>query len=171
MATKLVLAFKGDVMLGRGVNEAVRFEGPAWPWGNMGEPLKAADLRFINLECVIAAAGEPWSRTPKTFLFKADPVAMETLKLADIDFVALANNHSLDFEVEAMVEMLDRLDAAGIARAGAGRDLDEASRPGRLEAQGGRIAAISITDNEPVWAAAPGPPGVAYPSPPPAPRD
>src|SRR3989304_3806859 len=140
MATKLVLAFTGDVMLGRGVNEAVRFEGPAWPWGNMVEPLKAADLRVINLECVIAGAGEPWSRTPKTFLFKADPVAMETLKLADIDFVALANNHSLDFEVEAMVEMLDRLDAAGIARAGAGRDGSGAGGGGLFKTRGAQIA-------------------------------
>lgn len=162
MKDEVTLAFTGDVMLGRGVNEAMRLHGPDWPWGDMVGPLKGADLRFINLECVIAAAGRPWSRTPKTFLFKADPAAMETLKDAGIDFVSLANNHSLDFEEEALIEMLGRLDAAGIARAGAGRDLTEAAKPARLEARGRRIGVVSITDNEPVWAAAPGIPGVNY---------
>lgn len=149
-------------MLGRGVNEAVRLNGPQWPWGDMVDALKGADLRFINLECVITGSGRPWRRTPKTFLFKADPVAVATLKSAHIDFAALANNHSLDFEEEALIEMVGRLDAAGIARAGAGRDLSEAAKPAFIDAAGRRIAVISITDNEPAWAAAPGRPGVNY---------
>ncbi len=162
MDGRLTLAFTGDLMLGRGVNEAVRLNGPLWPWGDLLGPLKEADLRFVNLECVIARGGRPWERTPKTFLFKAEPAAVETLLAAGIDFAALANNHSLDFEEEGLLEMLERLDAAGIAKAGAGRDLAEASRPAFLDAPGVRIAVISITDNEPIWAAGPGRPGVNY---------
>jgi len=159
---KAVLAFTGDVMFGRGVNEMIGLKGAGYPWGDMTALLGGADLRLINLECVIAADGRPWSRTPKTFLFRADPIAIESLKLAGVDFVALANNHSLDFEAPALSEMVDRLDAAGIARAGAGRDLREATRPALLDAAGLTVAVISLTDNEPQWAAGPGRPGVNY---------
>lgn len=54
------IALIGDVMLGRLVdelvvgNESVR---PEDPWDAVLPLLAAADLRFINLECVISARG------------------------------------------------------------------------------------------------------------------
>jgi len=98
---ELVLAFNGDDML---------------------PLLKRADLRLINLECVIAENGKPGERTPKVFFFRADPHAIDVLKIAGIDYVSLANNHSLDFGEDAMLEMLGRLDKAGIAHAGGGQE-------------------------------------------------
>jgi poly-gamma-glutamate synthesis protein (capsule biosynthesis protein) len=58
--------------------------------------------------------------------------------------------------------MLDLLERAGIARAGAGRDRDEARRPALLEALGLRVAVVAFTDNEPGWAAQPDRPGTNY---------
>jgi len=49
---ELVLAFTGDVMLGRLVNEMIRHMGASYVWGDTLPLLKRADLRLINLECV-----------------------------------------------------------------------------------------------------------------------
>src|SRR5574341_2414082 len=52
MAEPVSIVLTGDVMLGRGVNEAIRRFGAAYPWGNVITHLKAADLTIVNLECV-----------------------------------------------------------------------------------------------------------------------
>jgi poly-gamma-glutamate synthesis protein (capsule biosynthesis protein) len=156
------LALTGDVMLGRLMNDAVGRWGPAYPWGDTLPLLRACDLRLINLECVIAESGEPWTRTSKVFHFRAAPAAMECLRQAQIDCVSLANNHVLDYGEAAFAEMLGRLKEAGIAYAGAGRNLAEASHPALLEAAEIRIAVLAFTDNQPEWAAAPARPGVRF---------
>src|SRR3990172_6750665 len=129
----LTIAFAGDVMLGRLVNEAIAVMGPAYPWGDPLPLLREADLRIVNLECVISEKGRPWSKTPKAFHFRADPTAIETLKIAGIDAVALANNHTLDFDEEGLLDMVSLLDEAGIAHTGAGRNLEEARRPAVIQ--------------------------------------
>jgi len=156
------LTLAGDVMLGRWVNEFIRAYGPAYPWGNMLPFLQHADLSLINLECVIARDGHPWTRTPKVFHFRADPSAIEVLRLAGIDCVSLANNHTLDFEEPALLETLELLEANGIAYAGAGRNSAEAQRPAFLQASGIKVAVVAFTDNEPAWAATATTPGVNY---------
>ncbi|HEX2729658.1 MAG TPA: CapA family protein, partial [Rubrobacteraceae bacterium] len=57
---------------------------------------------------------------------------------------------------------MKHLDAAGIRRAGAGRDPEEAARPALMEARGERVALVAFTDNEPPFAAAGGKPGTNY---------
>lgn len=156
------LILTGDVMLGRGVDESLRDRGPAHPWGDVLRLLREADLTVVNLECVIAAGGRPWSRWPKAFHFRADSVAIQSLRRAGVDCVTLANNHVLDYEEDAMLEMLDRLRRGEIAFAGAGRDLEEAGRPAMLEAPGVRVGVVAFTDNEPGWAARPDAPGTNY---------
>ena len=49
----ITLVLTGDVMLGRGVAEAIdrRLLRPEEPWGDVMPLLDAADLRIINLEC------------------------------------------------------------------------------------------------------------------------
>jgi poly-gamma-glutamate synthesis protein (capsule biosynthesis protein) len=159
---KVHLALAGDVMLGRLVNVAIERLGAAYPWGDFRPLLADADLTILNLECVIATDGRPWERTAKVFHFRADPIALESLRLAGVDGVILANNHVLDWEVESLFEMLLRLDEHKIVRVGAGRDHTEAERPAFLEAKGLRIGLVAFTDNEPGWAAGRYSPGTNY---------
>ncbi len=158
----ITVALTGDVMLGRLMNAVLHQEGAAYPWGNTLPLLQGADLTIMNLECVIAVGGTEWARWPKTFHFRADPIAVDALREAGTDCVLLANNHTLDCEYEGLLEMLDRLDAAGIARVGAGRNLVEARRPVLLESGGVRLGVLAFTDNEPGWAASPDHPGTNY---------
>ncbi|MBI4544617.1 MAG: CapA family protein, partial [Gemmatimonadetes bacterium] len=99
---------------------------------------------------------------PKVFHFGAPPEAVEVLRAAGIRLVCLAINHVLDFEEQGLFDTLAHLDAAGIARAGAGPDAAEAARPAVLQAGGVRVGLIAFTDNEPDWEAEPGRPGVNY---------
>src|SRR5215204_6608938 len=160
----ITLALTGDVMLGRGVAEALddhmRLEEP---WGDVMPLLDAADLRIINLECAITDNERPWTRTPKVFHFRAQPSAIEVLRVARIDGCSLANNHTLDFEEQGLLDSLKHLEAAEIRYAGAGRDREEAARPALLGPSGAiRVALLAFTDNEPPFAAGAERPGTNY---------
>ncbi|HEX3000404.1 MAG TPA: CapA family protein [Armatimonadota bacterium] len=153
------LALTGDVMLGRGVNEALHHLRPEEPWGDTLPLLLAADLRVINLECALTASTRPWMRTPKVFHFRANPAAVRVLQAARIDACALANNHTLDYEETGLLDTLACLDATGIGHAGAGKDAAAAAQPCLLP---GTLALLSFTANEPDWAAGPDHPGINY---------
>lgn len=156
------LAFVGDVMLGRGVNAVIPHRPPEWFWGDVLPLLRSADAVFANLECAITTHRTRWSRTPKVFYFRADPGAVEVLRAARIRCVSLANNHTLDHDVPGLLDTLRYLDEAGIAHAGAGRNLEEAEAPALVEVAGIRVGFLSATDNEPPFAAGPDRPGTNY---------
>jgi len=162
----ITLALTGDVMLGRGVAEALDDHmRPEEPWGDVMPLLYAADLRIINLECAITDNEQPWTRTPKVFHFRAKPSAIETLRAAQIDACSLANNHTLDFEEEGLLDTLEHLDAAGIRHAGAGRNQEEAADPAIFTMRvdhTSRVALLAFTDNEPPFAAGTVRPGTNY---------
>ncbi|WP_068469855.1 CapA family protein [Candidatus Protochlamydia phocaeensis] len=156
------IAFMGDVMLGRLVNKMLQQASPAYPWGNCLPILQSADLRICNLECVLSNIGRPWSATPKMFHFRSDEKNVLSLQTAGIHLVSLANNHVLDYEEDALLRMLDVLDAHDILHAGAGRNAAEASRPAICHIKGQKIGLIAFTDNEPDWEAQENKPGVFY---------
>jgi poly-gamma-glutamate capsule biosynthesis protein CapA/YwtB (metallophosphatase superfamily) len=155
----ITLALTGDVMLGRGVNEALDLARPEGPWGDTLPLLASADLRIINLECAITAHDRRWRRTRKVFHFRADPPAVEVLRAARVDACSLANNHTLDFEEKGLLDTLDHLESAGIRYAGAGRDPEEDARTVLLD---GGVGLVAFTDNEPAFAAGPDKPGTNY---------
>jgi poly-gamma-glutamate capsule biosynthesis protein CapA/YwtB (metallophosphatase superfamily) len=162
----ITLALTGDVMLGRRVAEALNDHmRPEEPWGDVMPLLDAADLRIINLECAITDNEQPWTRTAKVFHFRAKPSAIETLRTARIDACSLANNHTLDFEEQGLLDTLEHLDAAGIRHAGAGRNQEEAADPAILTVPADhthRVALLAFTDNEPSFAAGTDRPGTNY---------
>jgi len=139
-------------MLGRLVAAAILEHGPAYPWGDVRELLKAADLTLVNLECVIAEGGRRFE-PPRVFYFRAPPLAIESLKAAGIDYVSMANNHAMDFEAEALTECIGRLDEAGVAHAGAGKDVPSAGRFAMLTAEGVRVAVVACADHYREYAA------------------
>jgi len=159
----VTLALVGDVMLGRGVNETLRTMAPEQPWGDTLPLLGSADLRIINLECALTDHKQPWNRTPKVFHFRADPSAIEVLRAARVDGCSLANNHTLDFEEQGLLDTLEHLEAAEIPYAGAGRNREEAAQPALLRVHPDHaVALLAFTDNEPPFAAGPDRSGTNY---------
>lgn len=161
MAENITLAFIGDVMLGRGVNDEISLHEPEYFWGDTLPVLRSADAVIANLECAITEHETEWQETLKAFYFRADPKAIDVLKTANIQYASLANNHSLDFEEEGLLDTLKYLDDAGIKHAGAGKNLAEAREPAILEVSGIKVGVVSLTDNEPTFAAN-GEPGTNY---------
>ncbi|RUR86659.1 CapA family protein [Chlorogloeopsis fritschii PCC 9212] len=162
MKELVTLAFIGDVMLGRGVNEEIPWRSPDDFWGNVLPILQKADAAIANLECAITEHPQQWSKTPKAFYFRADPAAVDVLHAGNIRFVSLANNHTLDFEEQGLLDTLHYLDAAEIHHAGAGRNIKEATTPAVINVGGLKVGIIAITDNEPEFAATSDRPGTNY---------
>ncbi|HEY3374026.1 MAG TPA: CapA family protein [Candidatus Aquicultor sp.] len=153
MGVKVTLAFVGDVMLGRGVNEEIEHHAPEYFWGTTLPVLHSADAVITNLECAITNHTMEWQGSPKAFYFRASPKAVDVLRVANIRCVSLANNHILDFEEQGLLDTLQCLDEADICYAGAGKNLDEARMPAIMDVNGTALAIIGATDNEPDFAA------------------
>jgi poly-gamma-glutamate capsule biosynthesis protein CapA/YwtB (metallophosphatase superfamily) len=159
----VTVALAGDTMLGRGVARTLATTPPpALVAPEVRDALGEADLVVLNLECCISEQGRRWDAPGKPFFFRAPPQAVELLVLLGVDCVTLANNHALDYGVDALADTLDHLTKAGIAAVGAGTDLEQARRPAILAAGGLRVAVVGVTDHPADFAAGPDRPGVAY---------
>jgi poly-gamma-glutamate synthesis protein (capsule biosynthesis protein) len=158
----LRLVLGGDVMLGRLVKEEILAQGPRYPLGPLARFMRAADLTIVNLECAITDREVEWEGAPKAFYFGAPSAAIDSLADAGVDLVSLANNHSLDFGRQGLLDTLDALTARGIAAAGAGRTLEEALAPAVVERRGVRFGMVAFCDHQEDFAARPDAPGIAY---------
>lgn len=147
------ICFCGDVMLGRLVNNVLERDNFKYVWGSTLKIWKKADFRIINLECVISSKGKKWKPFKKVFHFRASLKAINCLKVAKIDCVCLANNHTLDYGKEAFLEMLNILKINKIGYCGAGKNFEEAKRPFEKKVRNNLIKIFNFTDNMPEWKA------------------
>ena len=140
---EVVLAAVGDVMLGRSIGEGILRYGPSYPFQFVDQTLREADIVFANLESPISEGGVP---AEKDFVFRAPPLAAQSLAVAGIDVVSFANNHALDYGLEGFRDTMAALAARGIAYAGAGEDIAAARRPVILEVGGLRLAFLAYVN-------------------------
>jgi hypothetical protein len=157
----LRLASVGDINLGDVPGDAIAANGPAYPWQGSGKALRAADLAFGNLECVVSRRGEPF---PKQYNFRATPAALAGLRRnSGIDVLNLANNHVGDYGPEATVDTVRGVERLGMKAVGAGPDLKRALAPQVVERLGLKVAFVGFSEIAPIeFAAAPGHPGTAW---------
>src|SRR5437764_5403446 len=90
------------------------------------DQLHRADIVFGDLEMPLSARGTP---REKLITFRADPAIAEDLRLVGFDILSLANNHSMDFGEEALLDTVAALDSQGIRPVGAGNDIHMATAP------------------------------------------
>lgn len=154
------LTFIGDVMLGRLVNECLAKVPPEYPWGDTMGVLRSADALFINLECVLADRGTP--SPGKTFTFRGDLRNVAVLNAARVAAASVANNHSLDYGPDALLDCLALLRAHAILPAGAGPSLEAARAPAVVAAAAVRVAFLAFTDDVPAWEAGDATPGIFH---------
>lgn len=156
------LGLIGDTMLGRGVAKRLQRDSSTIFAPGITEMVAEADIVVANLECCISHRGRRWPDPDKPFFFRAPPVAADTLRTLGVDCVTLANNHALDYGVEALLDTFHHLERVGIAWVGAGPDRDRAREPAILTDGGIRLAVIGMTDHPADFAAGNDHPGVAY---------
>ncbi len=133
---RCMLVFTGDNLLAGRMGRGIEQHGVAYPYEYVADVLRQTDFAFGNLEAPITAYARA---TPgksaasiaahKNFIFKTAPrYSGEVLKAAGFDCVSLANNHTMDYCSQGVLDTLAALDAAGIAHAGAGHDASAAAQ-------------------------------------------
>jgi len=155
------LLFVGDVMLSRGVGAKMRVEKDwCYPFHEVAGTLRAADLTYANLECPISDQGR---NLHHLYSFRADPQTLEGLKEAGFGVVSQANNHAYDWGPAALLDSLERLQAAGIRTVGAGQNDLEAHYPAIVDVGGLKVGFLAYVGIEPREATAEvDRPGVAW---------
>ena len=116
------------------------------------ELMSGADLNLLNMEGTIhdgsdwpafvagqGGFGSPYLAIP--------PWVTDELRHFNVSCVFAANNHASDFGEAGILTTLKYLDAAGIAHAGIGRNLSEATGPAYVYTPKGRVAVIGAADN------------------------
>ncbi|CUU37057.1 MAG: CapA family protein [Armatimonadetes bacterium] len=136
------LAFAGDIIFGKGIQQVVRLRGMPFLFEAVTPALRACDWVVANMEGCIAMVGTPMD---KEYTFRAPPELAATLRWAGIPMVSLGNNHSVDFGVEALQETFHHLRRAGVWWAGAGYDAQDASTPVYLDDGRVRVAIFCFT--------------------------
>lgn len=135
--------------------------------------LEEADLNLCNLETSFASPHLEKDQNKKWIFRVSGKRAIEALDAGLISYVALGNNHVLDYGPEGLKETLDALDQGGIQHSGAGFDSDQAMKPSILIKGGIKIAIYSFAtpeshmsdvyqDGKDLWAALENRPGVNY---------
>ena len=105
----LTLALAGDVMLGRGVAQALDGDWEA-AFAGVSPWLAGADLSAANLESPLTGAPQ----LADGYDLRAPPEAVVALRAAGLHALSLANNHALDAGQAGLGETVRTLQGAGI---------------------------------------------------------
>ncbi len=134
--------------------------GVADPWGGVRSLFRSDDLTIVNLEC---AAGTGGVRQTKQYTFRCDPARYAAMRAAGVEVANQANNHSEDFGPSAMLDGRVRLEHAGIAAVGVGRNVAEANGPSLFKAGQREVAVLGFSGVVPraSWLADADRPGLA----------
>ncbi len=138
----------GDIVPGRNVaNKMIEYGDFTHPFLKVAAELQSYDITFANLEGNLSSNIPP-PTDAHTFSFIADPAMVDGLKLAGIDAVSLANNHSRwnseGWGDSALLDTIEALEAGGVGIFGGGRDLPAARVPWVAEVKGRTIAILGI---------------------------
>ena len=132
----ITLTFVGDVAALR--SEPRLMLEHVWP------VFREADIAFCNCEWPLCDRGQPWPGKAGRVV-RCPPSAIEAFTAAGIDVVSLANNHTMNYGPEGLLQTIEVLDSAGIAHCGGGADLQAAHRPAILQRNGTRVAFLAYT--------------------------
>lgn len=138
----------GDIVPGRNVNnKMVAFGDYSHPFRKVAAELSSYDVMIANLEGNLSNNIAP-PEDAHTFSFVSSPQMVDGFKLAGIDAVTLANNHSMwnseGWGAQGLLDTIDALQGGGVPHFGAGNNLSEARAPWVAEVGGKTLAFIGI---------------------------
>lgn len=144
----LRIAVVGDIIGGRNVHlTQERYGDFTHAFWKVADHLAAYDVTIANLECTLSES-LPQPSNPRSYSFVTNPALADGIKMAGIDAVSLANNHSTwndeGWGAQGLLDTIAALNDREIPYFGAGNDLDEARRVFTIEAKGRRIAFLGV---------------------------
>jgi len=124
------------------------------PWGNAVDLISSSDLVLANLETALTTTQKKWPG--KVFNYRSHTSNVRCLTEVGMvggrGYVSLANNHTLDWCKEGLLETVQTLADNHIEFAGAGRTKDEAAKPGVLRlANKWTVKCWSFADHPADW--------------------
>ena len=151
---RMLLAFGGDVMMGR------RFYKP-----NPGEPqwirtsheledgkallqhikdyVELADFASVNLETQLIS-DEPQAKAKKAYTFYSHPATLGALAWAGVDYVALGNNHVYDYLEPGLASTLAAFEQYPLGHSGSGMNAEQAQTAHRTTIAGNDLSYLSF---------------------------
>lgn len=142
--TVTFLAF-GDVNLGRTVGQRILHVDSLFPFRSYDIRKDSADIVFANLESQISFQHGETGHPQYNLIFTAPPEAIAALRASGITAVSTANNHALDYGIDALKETIDRLRAANIPFVGTSKDKDSLYQPLILKKNNIKIAIFAVS--------------------------
>ena len=158
---RIVIHGTGDVSLMDGhVRGNFSRHGHEYAWSGLDGLFERDDLTVVNLECAPSTLG---GARDKKFTFRCDLAALPVMRDAGVEVANMANNHAGDYGRSALVDGRANLVRAGIQPVGAGRDLEQATKPAYVSSGGWTIAVLgfSLVTGGDGWFAGPSWSGVA----------
>jgi len=144
----VTVSFAGDILLDRGVADAIRAHSADYLFDGVGDIFSASDIAFANLEGPLSAGGSGVLKD-EWLLFRADPSCAQAMKSAGLTILNLANNHSMDYGHTGLENTMEALRANGILPLGAGMDKESAHEPAFLRKMGAKIGFLGFSDFPP----------------------
>lgn len=111
--------------------------------------MNSVDVMMINQEFPFSNRGTKME--DKQYTFRVDPNRVNILLKMGVDIVTLANNHTLDFGTDALLDTIDTLDNTKLKHVGAGRDLEDAKLTNSFEINNKKIAFLGASRVIPVY--------------------
>ena len=107
------------------------------------DEIARADLYMANQEFPFSDRGTP--APDKQFTFRIPPERVSMMHELGIDIVTIANNHTLDYGEDALVDTCTTLENAGILYVGAGANMDRAKQLETIEVRGRTIGFLAAS--------------------------
>ncbi len=139
----VTISLVGDILMDASVKGQVNANGYDYPWEYVAKYFQEDDITIGNLETSITRKGTKWPN--KQYNFRSDPENLQAMKKAGIDVVSLANNHSLDYGYEGLLDTLNYIDKSGIYRVGAGKDYKDAIKETIIEKNGYKVGILGFS--------------------------
>ena len=133
----ITLLGTGDLLIDR--------EKPETIFRHVTKVLRAADITFGNSEQTYAEGG---------YLIRGHGTNSESRNLpavvsAGYKVISLANNHTLDWGVEVLLETMKKMKNAGLPYVGAGNNIEAARQPVILEKKGNKVGFLAFSSVHP----------------------
>ncbi|MED0678315.1 CapA family protein [Aneurinibacillus thermoaerophilus] len=157
---RVTLAFTGDLQFTGTVAEQIKKNGTSYPFTDVKPILARADIAVGNLETTLTTRGAAQN---KQFTFRSDPRMAQAMADSGYDLVGLANNHTMDFGQDSLLDTIKHLQKAKLIPMGAGKNLTEATQIHYITKRGKTIAFLNYSRVLPStsWMAGANKPGLA----------
>lgn len=132
----------GDILLSQRIPPV-----PYTGFDELCKLMRSHECRCGNLESTYHDKEGYPSAFPGGHYCMARPECLDDLQRMGFNLVATANNHAMDYSHGGLLATLRHLDERGIAHAGTGANLAEASRAAFYECSSGRVGLIGITSS------------------------